>query len=165
MYPNRSTPRKIGELKVIRVKSKSFRPISNHTAWTVRIHILTYFSGFGVCGVYYKKYFKMEKKSLKMVKRQKSELKKVYMPVNKKEDNVAAIMSSSQSSRYDPVVNSLEGMHAPELTLVRHLAATDDITRRKAIRKLRKWLNILAAKVPDSPGKGELVRIITLPHS
>lgn len=47
----------------------------------------------------------------------------------------------------------LEGMTSAELTMVRRLAGNDPAVRKKTLRKLKKWLNAIAQKIPDTPGK------------
>ena len=60
-------------------------------------------------------------------------------------------------------VGCLEGMSGAELTMVRKLAGNDPIVRKKTLRKLKKWLNVLAQKVPDVQGKVKVVtEIITV---
>lgn len=95
---------------------------------------------------------KAKRRSLKGVKGQKTGQEEARSPLNKNKDKVAAIQDSSPSSPVS-TVNCMEGMNAPELTMVRRLAGNDAVMRKKTIRKLRKWLSILAQKVPDSPGK------------
>lgn len=44
----------------------------------------------------------------------------------------------------------LEGMTSAELSMVRKLAGNDPVVRKKTLRKLRKWLTVLAQRVPDN---------------
>ncbi len=49
------------------------------------------------------------------------------------------------------VEGCLDGMTSAELTMVRKLAGNDPLVRKKTMRKLRKWLVVLAQRVPDNP--------------
>lgn len=70
-------------------------------------------------------------------------------PKNVRPENGKKVTNSTDP----PTSGCLEGMSAAELTMVRRLAGNDAIVRKKTFKKLRKWLCILAQKVPDSPGK------------
>lgn len=52
---------------------------------------------------------------------------------------------------HNNVEGCLDGMTSAELTMVRKLAGNDPVARKKTLRKLRKWLAVLAQRVPDNP--------------
>ncbi|CAL8101143.1 unnamed protein product [Orchesella dallaii] len=64
------------------------------------------------------------------------------------------LMSENQAASPKMVTQDsscMDGMSGAEMTMVRRLAGNDPIVRKKTLKKLKKWLSILAQSVPDNP--------------
>lgn len=94
---------------------------------------------------------KKQKLLLKTNGKTEQVLKKLKRKLDMAESDEKGNLTEESGNTVDKNV-CLEGMTAAEMAMVRKLAGNDPVVRKKTLRKLKKWLGVLAMKVSDGEG-------------